>query len=142
MRATIEGYLLTVAVAVASRSTCRRQVGCVLADVNGRILSTGYNGKPKGFAHCDENSCTNPPGSGGTCHVIHAEQNAALFCTQPNEIHYIAVTRLPCMSCGLLLMNTPGKVLIFEEENSYPETVETLQRKFELVHLSALQEEQ
>ena len=68
--------------------------------------------------------------------MIHAEQNCALFCTQPNEIHYIAVTRLPCNSCGLLLMNSPGQVLIYSEANSYPDTLALLRSRFEMFHLS------
>ena len=64
----IEEYLELVADAVSKRSKCRRQVGCVLADSKGRILSTGYNGLPAGGKNCTAETCTNPPGaSDGYC---------------------------------------------------------------------------
>ncbi len=42
---------------VAQRSTCiRRRVGAVIVkDKN--ILATGYNGAPRGLAHCEEVGC-------------------------------------------------------------------------------------
>jgi dCMP deaminase len=42
---------------VATRSTClRRRVGAVLVR-DKRILSTGYNGAPRGLRHCLEIGC-------------------------------------------------------------------------------------
>jgi dCMP deaminase len=46
---------LEVARAVAKQSTClRRQVGCVLVDARGHVLSTGYNGVASGMPHCND----------------------------------------------------------------------------------------
>ena len=133
---TIEEYLLTIAIAVASRSKCRRQVGCVLADKRGMILATGYNGLPSGWPNCTIEACLNLPGSIGKCNVIHAEQNALIQCTKPEAIHYVACTRLPCVTCGLMLCNTPGRILIYKEENSYPETLELLRTNYEMSSVS------
>lgn len=37
---------------LAKRSLCSRdQVGCVITDVNNKIIGEGYNGPPKGFWH-------------------------------------------------------------------------------------------
>jgi dCMP deaminase len=45
-------YFMEFAKLAATRSTCiRRQVGAVLVKDN-QILATGYNGVPKGIAHC------------------------------------------------------------------------------------------
>ena len=51
-------YFIEIAKVVASRSTClRRQYGAVL--VNDQIIiSTGYNGAPRGETNCiDSNLC-------------------------------------------------------------------------------------
>lgn len=46
---------LAVAAIIAQRSTCfRRAVGCVLVNARGHVLSTGYNGRAAGLAHCNE----------------------------------------------------------------------------------------
>lgn len=114
---SISEYLMIVAQAVARRSKCRRKVGCVLADKKGRILSTGYNGAPKDTKNCTIETCTNPPGSSTSCIIsIHAEINSLIFCRNPEDIHYIAVTRAPCINCALALMNTNAKILVTEEE--------------------------
>ena len=133
----IEEYLLTVAKAVASRSKCRRKVGCVLADINGRILSTGYNGYPSGTKNCTEFTCTNPPEKKGPCNAIHSEINALIWCENPREIYYIACTRFPCINCSMAIMNTPGKVLIYEEDNSTPEVKFLLEAHYEMRNLSS-----
>ncbi|HDD67484.1 MAG TPA: hypothetical protein ENG31_02545, partial [Candidatus Thorarchaeota archaeon] len=50
-------YFAEIADLVSSRSTClRNQVGAVLVK-EGQILSTGYNGAPKGLPHCSEVGC-------------------------------------------------------------------------------------
>lgn len=133
---TIEQYLLAVANTVATRSKCRRQVGCVMADKNGRILSTGYNGYPSGMKNCSLATCTNPPGIIGECRAIHAELNAALYLERPNDVYYIAVTRLPCHTCSMILLNIPGKILIYNDNNSYPESIKLLENRYEIHKLS------
>lgn len=134
---SIGEYLMTVATAVAQRSKCRRKVGCVLADKKGRILSTGYNGYPSGMKNCNESTCTNPPGVSGTCHALHAEINAILWVRNPEDIYYIAVTRLPCINCAMALLNTSGKVLIYNEDNSYPTVTSYLEQKLLLERVEA-----
>ena len=49
-----DSYCLMIAKVVAGRSTClRRKVGAVLVR-DRQILSTGYNGAPRGVSHCEE----------------------------------------------------------------------------------------
>ena len=56
-RPTNDEYFMSMAKLVASRSTCiRRQVGAVIVK-DKRVLSTGYNGSPKGTRHCEELGC-------------------------------------------------------------------------------------
>ena len=47
-------YFMEMAFLVAKRSTClRRKVGAVVVK-DKRVLSTGYNGSPKGTMHCED----------------------------------------------------------------------------------------
>jgi len=51
-RPSWDEYFLQLAGQAATRSTClRRRVGAVLVR-DKRILATGYNGAPRGVAHC------------------------------------------------------------------------------------------
>lgn len=80
-------YYLNIAEAVATRSTClRRNYGAVI--VNGdRIVSTGYNGSPRGCVNClDRGVCWReehqiPRGTHSeACFAsgVHSEQNAII----------------------------------------------------------------
>ncbi len=53
-RPDTEEYFMAMAFIVSERSTClSRKVGAVMVR-DKRVLSTGYNGAPKGLPHCDE----------------------------------------------------------------------------------------
>ncbi|MBA3372061.1 MAG: dCMP deaminase family protein [Actinomycetota bacterium] len=56
-RQSWDEYFLALASQAATRSNCsRRKVGAVI--VQGRhIRSTGYNGPPAGYGHCDAGAC-------------------------------------------------------------------------------------
>ena len=123
MRPTRHETMLEVASVFAKRSTCpRRQVGCVITDKEGRVLSTGYNGVARGMIHCTEVRCPGaglPSGQGlDKCEAIHGESNALLQCKQIDDIAIIYVTASPCMHCTKLLLQTPCYEIIFMEE--YP----------------------
>lgn len=85
MRTSKDSYYCNIAVAVAERSTClRRKYGAVIVkdDV---IVSTGYNGAPRGRANCcDVGTCRRaseniPHGERyELCRSVHAEQNAII----------------------------------------------------------------
>ena len=50
-------YFMRIAEVVASRSNCsRRQVAAVIVK-DQRIISTGYNGTPRGVKNCFEGGC-------------------------------------------------------------------------------------
>lgn len=78
-------YYLQIADAVSKRSTCiRRQYGAVIVK-NDQIISTGYNGSPRGVINCcDTGKCRReemsiPSGERyELCEAIHAEQNAII----------------------------------------------------------------
>ena len=75
-------YFMEMAFLVAKRSTClRRRVGAVIVR-DKHVISTGYNGSPKGTRHCEELGCIRqqlnvPSGTRHElCRGVHAEQNA------------------------------------------------------------------
>ena len=56
-RPSYDEYFMEMAHVVSKRSTClRRKVGAILVK-DRHILSTGYNGAPKGLKHCKEVGC-------------------------------------------------------------------------------------
>jgi dCMP deaminase len=109
-RPTRADTLLTVAYAMAERSTCTRlHVGAVAA-TDGRILSTGYNGAPAGTPHC-----THPPSE--VCNrSVHAEANAVAYAARHGvslEGAEIYATDSPCYTCACLLINAGISAVIF-----------------------------
>lgn len=84
----IDTYL-NCAEVFAYRSTCiKRKYGAVIVK-NDVVISTGYNGAPRGFDNCcDLGTCPRidrnmHQGEGyGMCRAIHAEENALLNCSR------------------------------------------------------------
>ena len=80
-----ENYYLDIAQTVAGRSTClRRCYGAILVKSD-EIISTGYNGAPRGRRNCvDLNYCTRealniPSGERyELCRSVHAEANCII----------------------------------------------------------------
>ena len=83
-RPTWDEYFMKITNLVAERSTCmRRMVGAIIVK-DKKIVSTGYNGAPKGLKHCLEIGCLReelgiPSGERHElCRGAHAEQNAII----------------------------------------------------------------
>lgn len=117
-------YFMDIARLAAARSNCyRRKVGCVLVDSHNRILSTGYNGVPRGFPHCKPGTCPRENQDSGTnlqlCLGVHSEINAIIQCRDTDKIHKAYITDSPCLQCTLALMNTFCQEIIFDRK--YPD---------------------
>ena len=57
VRPNWDQYFMALADLAAQRSNCmKRQVGCVLVREK-RVVSTGYNGTPRGMKNCGEGGC-------------------------------------------------------------------------------------
>ena len=84
-RTSKELYYLSIAESVLNRSTClRRKYGAIIVR-NDEIISTGYNGAPRGRRNCsDMNFCMRdhlniPSGERyELCRSVHAEANAII----------------------------------------------------------------
>jgi len=113
---------INIAKAISSMSTCvSRSVGCVLIDEHSRIIGTGYNGIPSGFAHqCLFDGCQrgeHKPGENlSACLAIHAEANALMHCSDVKKISRVFLYGAsPCFECAKMLSNSSMKELYFNE---------------------------
>lgn len=128
-RPSWDQYFMQICSVVATRSTClRRQVGAILVSER-RILSTGYNGAPKGLSHCAElGGCYRermkvPSGERQElCRALHAEQNAIIQAA----VHGVKLenvtaycTTMPCVTCAKMLINADVRRIVYESE--YPD---------------------
>jgi dCMP deaminase len=109
---------LGVARVLATRSTCiRRQVGCVLTDEKGIILSTGYNGVSQDQPHCLDIPCGGASAGHGEglelCEAVHAEQNALIQCPRHDHILAAYLTDSPCLHCVKMLLNTTCREIYY-----------------------------
>ena len=118
---------MQIAHLVKTLATCpRRQVGALIVR-DKRILSTGYNGAPRGLPHCpDEGSNKDwPEGcmrAGHCIRSLHAEQNALLQAAMigtPCEGATVYVTCLPCNMCAKMIIN--GGIARVIYEGDYPD---------------------
>jgi len=120
MRPSLDNVMLACAVLFAQRSTCiKRNVGCVLTDASGFVLSTGYNGVASGLPHCIDVDCgggTSVVGS-DSCQAIHAEINALIRCKDPDKIHTCYTTVFPCNNCMKSLLNTACQRIVYIDEH-------------------------
>ena len=103
-------YFMSLASLAAHRSNCmKRRVGCVLVGEGKRVLSTGYNGTPRGLRNCADGGCPrcnsgNSSGVGlSTCLCIHAEENALLEAGRERirggSVLYCDTC--PCLTCSI-----------------------------------------
>jgi len=127
-RPSWDEYFMEITQLVLKRSTClRRKVGAVIVK-DKKILTTGYNGAPRGLPHCLEIGCLREKKkiiSGERqelCRGLHAEQNAivqaALYgISIDGSILYC--TNQPCITCAKMIINSGIKKVIYMKE--YPD---------------------
>ena len=121
-RPSWDQYFMDIAQMVAARSNCsRRQVAAVLVR-DCRIISTGYNGTPRGIRNCSDGGCprcssNTPSGTGlSECLCSHAEENSIVQAA----CYGIAVkgatlytTYSPCLQCAKMIINAGISEVIY-----------------------------
>ena len=146
-RVTKENYYLDIAQTVATRSTClRKSFGAIIVK-NDTIVSTGYNGAPRGRGNCSDicrcirDELKIPRGERyELCRSVHAEANAIIAASRERMLG--ATLYLSCLDsktgelvphtsscsmCKRLVINagiervgvrdTPTEYTVFEVEN-------------------------
>ena len=140
MRKDKINYYLDIAASVSERSTClRRHYGCVIVK-NDEIISTGYNGAPRGRKNCDDlgfcyrEQMDIPRGERyELCRSVHAEQNAIISASRNElidaDIYMVGINAktgeiepksTSCMMCKRVVINSGIKrVIVREPDNKY-----------------------
>ncbi|MBM2838770.1 MAG: dCMP deaminase [Deltaproteobacteria bacterium] len=128
-RPSWEEYFMEIAYLVAKRSTClRRQVGAVVVK-NKNILTTGYNGVPRGITHCEVAGCIReklnvPSGERHElCRGLHAEQNAIIQAAYHGTSIAGAdlyCTNRPCIICSKMIINAGIEKVYYQDGYSDP----------------------
>lgn len=135
MRPGWDEYFIEIAKVVSSRATCmRRKYGAVIVK-DKVIISTGYNGAPRGDDNCIdtgicERKAQNVP-SGERyelCVAVHAEQNAIVNAS-PERMRdstiYIAgfeedgtpANGHPCLLCRRMIKNAQIKEVVYIDKD-------------------------
>lgn len=92
-RLSKENYYLDIAQTVMERATCLRRIYGAIIVKNDEIISTGYNGAPRGRKNCvDMGFCTReamqvPRGERyELCRSVHAEANAIISASRRDMV--------------------------------------------------------
>lgn len=121
---------------LAEKSTCiRKQVGAILVKDN-RPISLGYNGTPKGDAHCCDHGWDvkelrkllagakvsqeflKQHGEWSKLNELHAERNAILYCARrgiATEGATLYITLSPCHQCAMDILIAGIKRVVYGE---------------------------
>ena len=140
MRKDKINYYLDIAASVSERSTClRRHYGCVIVK-NDEIISTGYNGAPRGRKNCDDlgfcyrEQMDIPRGERyELSRSVHAEQNAIISASRNElidaDLYMVGINAktgeiepkaTSCMMCKRVVINSGIKrVIVREPDNKY-----------------------
>jgi dCMP deaminase len=120
-------YFMSIAQVVASRSNCvKRKVAAVVVK-DRRIISTGYNGTPRGTKNCNEGGCPrcNQLARSGTaledCLCSHGEENAitqAAYHGTSLKGSSLYSTFSPCLLCTKMIINAGISEVIYNHD--YP----------------------
>lgn len=115
-------YFMNLATVASSRSNCvKRMVGAVITS-DRRIVSTGYNGTPRGVRNCNEGGCPRCAGGAeaGTaldqCLCSHAEENSitqAAYHGVSLRDSTIYTTFCPCLMCTKMIINAGIHEVVF-----------------------------
>ena len=139
-RRSKDNYYLDIAQTVSERSTClRRRFGAIIVK-NDVIVSTGYNGAPRGRANCNElGECYRetlgiPRGERyELCLAVHSEANAIIAapreqmlgstlymcCTSPADGSVMPGTT-SCMMCKRQIINAGiARVIVRDDRENY-----------------------
>jgi dCMP deaminase len=126
-------YFLALLPMIASRSACmKRRVGALIVSGERNLLSTGYNGQPRGVENCPGASCDGMVHRGtpdGRCPTVHAEANAILHAGDRVRLAAtLYCTTEPCFECALLIKQTPVTRVVYMDEHHDTRGSEFLRR--------------
>ena len=138
-RTSKDDYYLGIADSVLNRSTClRRKYGAIIVKAD-EIISTGYNGAPRGRENCsDLGFCMReklnvPRGERyELCRSVHAEMNAIIHASRSEMLdstlylvgkeattgEYVANSN-PCAMCKRMIINAGIKTVVIRDDKEH-----------------------
>jgi dCMP deaminase len=126
-RPSWDEYFMSIAKVVATRSNCiKRKVAAIIVK-DSRVVSTGYNGTPRGARNCNEGGCPrcNGMAQSGTaldeCLCCHGEENAitqAAYHGTSLKGATLYTTFAPCLLCTKMIINSGIAEVIYNQD--YP----------------------
>lgn len=135
-----ENYYLDIAETVAARSTCLRRIWGAVIINHDELISSGYNGAPRGRKNCtDLKYCMReklniPRGERyEMCRSVHAEQNAIISASRKDclgatiylvgmdaKTHEYVENPMSCMFCKRFIINAGiEKVVVRHSKDKY-----------------------
>lgn len=131
-------YFMRIAKVVATRSNCvKRKVAAIIVK-DRKIISTGYNGTPRGTKNCNEGGCPrcNSLAVGGTrleeCLCSHGEENAitqAAYHGVSLKDSTLYSTFAPCLLCTKMIINSGIVEVVYNIDYPLNETALDLLRE-------------
>ena len=122
-----DNYFMDIAKVVASRSNCMKRKVAAIIVRDKRVMSTGYNGTPRGTRNCNEGGCPrcNNMATSGTsldeCLCSHGEENAIVQASYHGvslKDATIYTTFAPCLMCAKMIINSGIKEVVYNMD--YP----------------------
>ena len=141
-RVSKHNYYLDIAQTVAERSTCLRKMFGAIIVKNDSIVSTGYNGAPRGRKNCSDlgvcmrDKLNIPRGERyELCRSVHAEANAIIAAPRDqmldatlymvginSETGELESGTCSCMMCKRMIINAGiSKVVVRDTKEEYRE---------------------
>jgi dCMP deaminase len=126
-RPSWDEYFMDIAKVVASRSNCMKRKVAAIIVRDKRVVSTGYNGTPRGTRNCNEGGCPrcNSLAASGTaldeCLCSHGEENAIVQASYHGaslKDGVIYTTFAPCLQCAKMIINSGIREVIYNMD--YP----------------------
>jgi dCMP deaminase len=127
MRPSWDEYFMNIAKVVATRSNCMKRKVAAIIVKDRRVVSTGYNGTPRGAKNCNEGGCPrcNSMAESGTaldeCLCCHGEENAitqAAYHGTSLKGATLYTTFAPCLLCTKMIINSGIAEVVYNQE--YP----------------------
>ncbi|ORX91852.1 deoxycytidylate deaminase [Basidiobolus meristosporus CBS 931.73] len=125
LRPSWDTYFMLLSELAARRANCmKRRVGCILVK-NNRVISTGYNGKPRNLKNCNDGGCERCNEGAkcgvdlGTCLCLHAEENALLEAGRERlegPGHAILYCNTcPCLGCAKKIVQVGVQEVVYSQ---------------------------
>ncbi len=126
-RPSWDEYFMNIAKVVAMRSNCMKRKVAAIIVKDRRVISTGYNGTPRGAKNCNEGGCPrcNSMAESGTaldeCLCCHGEENAitqAAYHGTSLKGSTLYTTLAPCLLCTKMIINSGIAEVVYNQD--YP----------------------